>query len=163
MGREFLDIKDPDDVKRIIANIPIKKRVEKVSIENSLTRILSEDINATINLPPFRRVQMDGYAVIAEDTFNASEENPVRLKLLEVVGAGDVPAKKLTNGFCTEVSTGAPVPEDANGVVMVEFTDTKDGEILIYESAAIGQNIAKVGSDIKVGELLLKSFTQITP
>ena len=73
------------------------------------------------------------------------------------------PAKKLINGFCTEVSTGAPVPEDANGVVMVEFTDIQDGEVLIYESSAVGQNIAKEGSDIKKGELLLKSFTRITP
>jgi molybdopterin molybdotransferase len=154
---------DPDEVKKIIENIPINKRVEKVSLENSLTRILSEDIKATINLPPFRRVQMDGYAVIAENTFSASEEHPVRLKLLEVVGAGDVPKKNLINGFCTEVSTGAPMPEDANGVVMVEFTDIQNGEILIYESASIGQNIAKKGSDIKVGELLLKSCTRITP
>lgn len=163
MGKEFLNIMDPDEVKKIVADIPVKKEVEKVSIENSLTRILSEDINATINLPPFKRVQMDGYAVIAEDTFTASEESPVRLKLQEVVGAGDVPKKKLTNGFCTEVSTGAPMPEDGNGVVMVEFTDIQDGEILIYESSSVGQNIAKEGSDIKVGELLLKSFTQITP
>ncbi len=96
---------------------------------------------------------MDGYAVIAEDTFSASEDNPVSLKLMEVVGAGDVPEKNLINGFCTEVSTGAPVPEDSNGVVMVEFTDKKDGEILIYESVAIGQNIAKEGSDIKNGKL----------
>jgi molybdopterin molybdotransferase len=163
MGKEFLSIMDPDEVKKIIENIPINKRVEKVSLKKSLTRILSEDINATINLPPFKRVSMDGYAVIAEDTFSASEEHPVRLKLLEVVGAGDVPAKKLTKGFCTEVSTGAPVPEDANGVVMIEFTDTQDGEILIYESAAIGQNIAKEGSDIMSGELLLKRCTRITP
>jgi molybdopterin molybdotransferase len=163
MGQEFLSIKDPDEVRKIIENIPINKRVEKVSLENSLTRVLSEDINASINLPPFRRVSMDGYAVIAADTFTASEENPVRLKLLEVVGAGDVPVKNLINGFCTEVSTGAPVPEDANGVVMVEFTDIQDGEILIYESAAVGQNIAKEGSDIKKGEQLLQRFTRITP
>ena len=163
MGQEFLSIMDPDEVKKIIEDIPINKRVENVSLENSLTRVLSEDINATINLPPFRRVSMDGYAVIAEDTFTASEENPVRLKLLEVVGAGDVPVKNLIKGFCTEVSTGAPVPEDANGVVMVEFTDIQDGEVLIYESAAVGQNIAKEGSDIKEGEQLLQKFTRITP
>ena len=163
MGQEFLNIKDPDEVKKIIENIPINKKVEKVSLENSLTRILSEDINATINLPPFRRVSMDGYAVIAEDTFSASEEHPVRLKLLEIVGAGDVPTKNLKSGFCTEVSTGAPVPDDASGVVMVEFTDILDGEILIYESAAIGQNITKEGSDIMMGELLLQSGTRITP
>ena len=163
MGQEFLNIMDPDEVKKIVANIPINKRVEKVSLENSLTRILSEDVKATINLPPFKRVSMDGYAVIADDTFSASEEHPVHLKLLEVIGAGDVPTKKLINGFCTEVSTGAPVPEDASGVVMVEFTDIQDGEVLIYESSAVGQNIAKEGSDIKKGELLLKRGTRITP
>ena len=163
MGKEFLNIMDPDEVKKIVENIPINKKIEKVSLENSLTRILSEDITATISLPPFRRVSMDGYAVIAEDTFSASEENPIHLKLLEVVGAGDVPAKNLISGFCTEVATGAPVPENASGVVMVEFTDIQDDEILIYESTAVGQNIAKEGSDIKVGELLLESSTRITP
>ena len=74
---------------------------------------------------------MDGYAVIAEDTFPASEDNPVRLKLLEVVGAGDVPEKRLIKGHCTEVSTGAPVPEGAEAVVMIEFTDKEDENILI--------------------------------
>ena len=163
MGREFLNIMDPEDVKKIIKNIPINKRVENIYLEDSLTRILAEDVYATINLPPFRRAQMDGYAVIAEDTFSATEDNPVSLKLMEVVGAGDVPEKKLISGFCTEVSTGAPVPEDSNGVVMVEFTDKKMGKILIYESAAIGQNIAKEGSDIKIGKLLLPRDTRITP
>ena len=104
MGKEFLNIINPDEVKKIIEDIPINKKIEKVSLENSLTRILSEDMPATISLPPFRRVSMDGYAVIAEDTFSASEENPIHLKLLEVVGAGDVPAKNLISGFCTEVS-----------------------------------------------------------
>jgi molybdopterin molybdotransferase len=163
MGQEFLNIMDPEDVKKIIEDIPIDKRVENVSLEDSLTRILAEDVYATINLPPFRRASMDGYAVIAEDTFHASEDEPVRLKLLEVVGAGDVPGKNLVKGFCTEVSTGAPVPKDADGVVMVEFTDKIEDDILIIESAAIGQNIAKEGSDIMAGEMLLSEGTRITP
>ena len=163
MGQEFLNIMDPEDVKKIIKNIPINRRVENISLEKSLTRILAEDVHATINLPPFRRASMDGYALIAEDTFSASEDEPVSLKLIEVVGTGDVPEKNLVKGFCTEVSTGAPVPEDANGVVMVEFTDKNDGEILIYESVAIGQNITNEGSDIMAGKLLLPSGTRITP
>jgi molybdopterin molybdotransferase len=163
MGQEFLNIMDADAVKDIIANIPIEKRVEKIPLENTLTRILAEDVHATINLPPFRRVSMDGYAVLSEDTFSACEDNPVRLKLLEVIGAGDIPNNKLERGFCSEVSTGAPVPENADGVVMVEHTDVHDGDILIYESSAIGQNIAKEGSDVKSGELLLSAKTRITP
>jgi molybdopterin molybdotransferase len=141
----------------------MNKRVEMVLLGDSLNRVIAEDVNATINLPPFRRTSMDGYAVIAEDTFKASEDYPVSLKLMEIIGAGDVPEKKLTNGFCTEVSTGAPVPVGTTGVVMVEFTESNNGEILIYESAAIGQNIAGEGSDVKEGELLLKRNTRITP
>ncbi len=163
MGQEFLNIKDPEEVKKIIEDIPIKKRVENVSLEDSLRRVLAEDVNATINLPPFSRASMDGYAVIAEDTFTATEDDPIGLKLIEVIGAGDVPKKSLIKGFCSEVSTGAPVPEGANGVVMVEFTDKKDEDILIIESVAIGQNIAKEGSDVMAGELLLSEGTVITP
>jgi molybdopterin molybdotransferase len=163
MGQEFLNIMDPEDVKKIIKNIPIEKRVEDVSLETSLERVLAADIAATISLPPFRRASMDGYAVIAEDAFLASEDEPVLLNLLEVVGAGDVPEKKLSKGHCTEVSTGAPVPEGAEAVVMIEFTDKQAENILIYESAAIGQNIAEEGSDIMAGELLLPKGTRITP
>jgi molybdopterin molybdotransferase len=163
MGQEFLNIMDADAVKEIIANIPIDKRVEKIQLENTLARILAEDVHATINLPPFRRVSMDGYAVISKDTFSASEDNPISLKLREVIGAGDIPNNKLERGFCSEVSTGAPVPENADGVVMVEHTDIQGENVLIYESSAIGQNIAKEGSDIKSGELLLSAGTRITP
>jgi molybdopterin molybdotransferase len=163
MGQEFLNIMDPEDVKKIIEDIPIDKRVENLSLEDSLSRVLAENMHATINLPPFRRASMDGYAVISEDTFSASEDEPVRLKLLEVVRAGDVPQKSLNNGACIEVSTGAPVPEGADGVVMIEFTENEGEEILIYESAAIGQNIAGEGSDVMAGELLLKQGTRITP
>jgi len=163
MGQEFLNIMDPEDVKKIIEDIPITKRVENVSLEDSLRRVLAEDVHATINLPPFSRAAMDGYAVIAEDTFLASEDDPVRLKLLELVEAGDIPKKSLIRGFCTEVSTGAPIPEGANGVVMVEFTNKSDGDILIIESSAIGQNIAKEGSDVMAGELLLSEGSRITP
>lgn len=134
-----------------------------MKLEDSLRRVLADDVHTTMNLPPFRRASMDGYAVIAEDTFTASEDSPVSLKLLEAVGAGDVPEKKLKKGFCTEISTGAPVPNGAEAVVMVEFTEKDKNEILINESAAIGQNIADEGSDIKKGELLLSKGTRITP
>jgi molybdopterin molybdotransferase len=163
MGNEFLDIKNPDDVKGIISNFQTIKKNEDVSIENSLYRVLAEDIRATINLPPFRKVTMDGYAVVSEDTFPASEDDPVKLGLLEVIGAGDVAKKIVKMGFCTEVGTGSPVPEGADAVVMVEYTEEKDGTIFIHEGVTMGQNMAKEGSDIMEGDLLLKNGTTITP
>ena len=104
---------------------------------------------------------MDGYAVRSEDTFKASEDYPVKLRLLESVGAGDIPKNKVEKGTCIEISTGAPVPEGADGVVMVEVTqkakNNNSEEIMVYESVTMGENIAVAGSDMKKGEILLPS------
>ncbi len=162
MGTEFLKIMDFEEVREIINNIKIKKEVEEVFLEDAYRRVLAKDIHAEIDLPPFNRASRDGYAVIVEDTFGASEDNPVTLKLTEMVRAGESPSKKVEKGTCIEVSTGAPVPEGANGVVMVEFTENKNGNIYIYKSAPHGQYIAPRGSDISKGDLLLKSGTLIT-
>jgi len=163
MGNEFLNIKNPEDVKAIMNDITTNKRIENVSIEDSLNRVLAEDIKTPINLPPFRKANMDGYAVAAEDTFTSSEDNPVRLNLIEVVGAGDVPKKAVQKGSCSEVGTGAPVPEGADAIVMVEYTEEDNDAILIIEPVTIGQNISKEGSDIKKGELILSKGTSINP
>lgn len=163
MGEEFLKTKDIEDVKNILNDIIIKRRIETVSIKDAHRRILAEDVRATINFPPFDRASMDGYAVKAEDTFGASEDNPVVLKLLETIKAGSVPTKKVEEGVCVEVGTGAPIPEGANGVVMVEFTEKKGGDIYVYDGVVIGENIAKEGSDIKKGELILSKGTLLSP
>jgi molybdopterin molybdotransferase len=163
MGREFLNLMDPEEVRDILKKIPIKRQIEKVSIENSYKRVLASDVYAKISLPPFDRVSMDGYALRAEDTFQASEDSPVILKLIDIIKAGDVPTKKIEKGTCIEVNTGVPLPKGANGVVMIEFTDNKDGDIIIYDSVALGQHITPKGSDITEGELLIPKGTILSP
>lgn len=163
MGTEFLRIMDPADVEKIISSLPIKKLVEKVPLDETYHRVLAEDVHATINIPPFRRAAMDGYAVRAEDTFDSREDQPTSLRLNEVVMAGEIPQIKVKKGTCTEVSTGAPVPEGADAVVMVEFSEKKDENILIEDSVTIGENIAEEGSDIVKDELILSRGTFITP
>lgn len=162
MGKEFLKIVDSDEVRRIMDTIDIKKEVEEVFLDNAYRRVLTEDIYTTIDLPPFNRSLMDGYAVKSEDTFGASEDNPVVLKLIEKIKAGEVASKKVEKGTCIEINTGAPVPEGSNGIVMVEFTENKDNKVYIYKSTAHNQNIASKGSDIPRGNLLLKSGTVLT-
>jgi molybdopterin molybdotransferase len=162
MGTEFLKIMDSEDVQGIIKNMEIKPKTEIVLLNNAYRRVLAEDVHAAIDLPPFNRVSRDGYAVTAEDTFRASEDNPVILKLIGAVGAGDKPDKKVEKGTCIEVGTGAPVPEGADAVVMVEFTENMDGNIHIRKSAAIGQWIASRGSDVSKGDFLLSSGTLLT-
>lgn len=163
MGQEFLKITDPEEVEMIISKLPIKKKVEKVSLEMAYKRVLAEDVYATINLPPFRRAAMDGYAVISKDIFGASEDDPVTLKLQEVVMAGEIPENKVKEGTCIEVSTGAPIPEDADAVIMIEFTERKGEDILMLESIPLGANIAREGSDVEKGKLLLAEGELITP
>lgn len=162
MGTEFLKIMDYGDVKNIINNISVKKETEKIQLNDAYRRILAEDINAQIDLPPFNRTSRDGYAVKAEDTFGASEDNPVILNCIETVMAGEAAKKEVEKGKCIEVSTGAPVPNGAEGIVMVEFTENKEGNIHIYKSVAYGQYIASQGSDITKGEFLLPSGTLLT-
>ena len=162
MGTEFLKIMDSEDVQCIIKNMEIKPKTEIVLLKDAYLRVLAEDVHAAIDLPPFNRVSRDGYAVTAEDTFRASEDNPVILKLIDAVGAGDKPDKEVEKGTCIEVGTGAPVPEGADAVVMVEFTENVGGNIHIHKSAAIGQWIASKGSDVSKGDFLLSSGTLLT-
>lgn len=149
MGNVFLNLMDQDEVKKIIESLKIYRKIEKIDLSDVYQRILAEDIYAVIDLPPFDRAAMDGYAVRAQDTFGASEDNPLSLDLIEKIGAGDVPLKKVAKGKCTEVGTGAPMPEGADAVVMVEFTNLEDETVQIYEAVAPGMNVSARGSDMK--------------
>ncbi|MCE5213290.1 MAG: molybdopterin molybdenumtransferase MoeA [Methanobacterium sp.] len=162
MGKEFLKIIDPEDAQNTIAKLPINKTVEKVPLDEAYKRVLAEDIYAIINLPPFRRAAMDGYALKSKDTFHASEDEPVTLKLKGLVTAGKVPETEVTKGTCMEVSTGAPIPEGADAVVMIEYTEKQGDNVLISEGVPLNANITKEGSDIRKGELLLSQGVLIT-
>ena len=162
MGKEFLNLMDPDDVKQIISSLNIERRIETVKLDNAHQRVLAEDVYAAIDLPPFDRASMDGYAVRAQDTFGASEDDPVILTLIEKIRAGDVPSQKVVEGTCSEIGTGAPMPEGSDAVVMVEVTDLKQNQVEILEAVTPGTNRAIRGSDIKKGEFLLSQGTFLT-
>ena len=155
VGQVFLKITDPEDVQQILSTLSIPKKVEKIPLEDAYKRVLAEDVHASIDLPPFRRAAMDGYALKFKDTFNANEDQPVKLKLLDVVTAGKVPLIPVEDGACIEVSTGAPIPEGADAVVMVEYTEKEGEKILIQEGVPLNANISDQGSDVQEGELLL--------
>jgi len=173
MGTEFLKIKEVDETKEIIKNL-FKElylpKSESISIEDSYNRVLFKDINSSIDLPPFSRSLMDGYAVKSEDTFGASDETPRVLKCIDSVEAGTYSKKTIRNGECIEISTGAPIPGGSDAVVMVEFTDRDPNnnnkyneEIYILKSVAPNQDLAIKGSDIGKDKLLLKEKTLLSP
>ncbi len=167
MGTEFLKIREVAEVEKILHDLfqmlYSAKKVENVPLDEAGTRVLAEDTFASIDLPPFNRASRDGYAVKAQDTFAATDEKPVILDLLETVEAGTVPKKKVITGQCTEISTGAPLPDGADGLVMVEFTEKIDGKIHIYKRVHHGEFIAHKGTDIGKGDLLLPKGSVLSP
>lgn len=162
MGKEFLNLMDLDEVKKIIDSLSMERKIERINLSDAYQRVLAEDVHALIDLPPFNRASMDGYAVQAQDTFGASEDNPIILNLIEKIRAGDSPSKEVQKGTCSEVGTGAPLPAGADAVVMVEVTDIQKDKVEIMEAVAPGTNRALQGSDIEKGQLLMEKGTLLT-
>lgn len=159
---KFLKTIKVEEFKEILDSVPILRTEEEiVSIEESFNRITSREIISRINVPHFRKSRMDGYAVLAEDTFGAEEDNLINLKLIEVIQAGDIPQNRLGKGQCSYVATGAALPENASGVVMVEFSEKEENEILISKAITPGTHIIEIGHDIKERSVIVKKDTLI--
>lgn len=154
---KFLKTIAVSEFKKILDDIPrLELKDELISIDRSYNRVLSKDVKAPIDVPHFRKSKMDGYAVIAEDTFSAEEDNLIDLELIEKIPAGKKPEKKLNKGQCSYVATGAAIPDKANAVVMVEFTDVEQEKVSISKAVTPGTDIIGIGHDIKSGNIICK-------
>jgi molybdopterin molybdotransferase len=147
----------------ILKHIEPITRAEIVSTENSLARVLAENIIATKSIPPFNQATVDGYAVIARDTLGLSRRKPKTFNLVDVLYAGSVSRRDLANGECIQIATGAQMPQGADAVVMIEDTSQEDCYVNIYQSVHAGVNVAPEGGDIKKGEIILKQGSIIDP
>jgi molybdopterin molybdotransferase len=134
-----------------------------IPLFGSSGRVLSADIVSEYNLPPFDRSPLDAYAMRAADIKNAGKDSPVRLKVLEEIGAGYVAVHKVTSGTTIKVMTGAPIPEGAD--VIIKYEDvTREGDwIKVYQAMKPGSNIVRAGEDVKAGEVVAKKGTRISP
>ena len=151
------------DAQEIIgaSGLPIT-RTETVALRDARGRVLAHDVMAPADVPPFARAAMDGYAVIAADTAAASRERPAVLRRVERVYTGQMPVQAVAAGLCSEVATGAPMPEGADAVVMVEETAAEGDAIRVFAAANAGQNIGRQGQDIRQGQLVLQAGTLLT-
>lgn len=130
---------------------------EEIKLLDSFNRVLAEDVISALDIPPFDRSTVDGYAVRAEDTFGAEEYEPAKLNVCGYVAIGEQPKVSVSKGEATEIVTGAPIPEGANAVVMVEDTNREDDTLQVYSSVTQNENVQKKGTDIKAGETVLKA------
>ncbi len=147
----------------IIEDIVKKKGDERVALNEANHRILAEDIKAPIDVPHFRKSAMDGFAVIAEDTFGASNTRPKKFRIIESVTAGVMPRKDIKSGECIEITTGAPLPRSATAVMMVEYTEKSGDELTIYKSNAPGDNVISIATDVRRGSLVFSKGTKLNP
>jgi len=126
--------------------------IEKLNIEYCLGRFLAEEIVASEPIPPFRRSTMDGFAVKSASTFGASESNPAFLTIKENIAMGDVPEKEIQIQEASKIATGGMLPEGADSIVMIEYTDMiDDTTIEVYKSVAPLQHVIDIGEDIEKG------------
>src|SRR5471032_3489485 len=113
-------------------------RTERVRLEDAAGHVAAADVTSPIDVPPFARSAMDGYAVVAADTAGATKATPVRLRLLDRIYTGQMSSVTVEQGTCAEIATGAPLPAGADAVVMVEETAKGGNEhdIEIFAAAA---------------------------
>ena len=164
--RGFKEATRIEDARRIFyeALPAISLPSESIPVRESLNRILAEDVRAEESVPSFEKSAMDGYAVVAEDTFGASPTNPSLLKLIGESKIGEVPKILLHRGEAAAIATGAPVPQSANAVVMLENTKRLDtGDVEVYSPVAPGENISQVGEDVKQGTIVLERGRKLKP
>ncbi|MFB0560256.1 MAG: gephyrin-like molybdotransferase Glp [Candidatus Lokiarchaeia archaeon] len=161
--RGFTEYTKVDDaLKKIITRIQ-RSEPETVPVTESLGRIIYEDIYSPRDIPHFDRSAMDGYAVIAEDTFGASRHSPIKLKVIGEVTVGKPPNLEVSRMEAAQIATGAPIPLKADAVVMVEYTKRLNGEIEVYRPVTPGKNVSKLGEDVKKGQKILSKGKQIRP
>jgi molybdopterin molybdotransferase len=134
-----------------------------VHFDEALGLVLSEDILATENLPPFPNSAMDGFAVLAADVVSASRETPVRLKVLADAPAGTVVDCAVTSGTTVRIMTGAELPPGTEAVVPVEYTASTPSEVEIFHSVRKGENLRMAGEDVRAGEMILTKGTAVRP
>ncbi len=163
---EFLELNDLEVFWDKIRTYLNKKnlKTEIIDIEDSLGRICAEDIKAEVNLPPFSRSTVDGFAVKADDTAGASATLPVYLDIIGEVKMGEETNLELNAGQAAGMPTGGMIPEGADAVLMIEYTDYLDeSTIETARAVASGENIVVKGEDIEKGEKLFDRGHIIRP
>ncbi len=160
-----------DALRRILDRIQTLP-IESIAITRALNRVLAENVTAQTDIPPFARASMDGYAVRASETEQASSEHPVQLAVIEDIPAGRVASLTVGPMQAARIMTGAPLPDGADAVIPVEETDDEwlpDGtaalpeKVAIYRAAQAGDNVRPIGEDIPNGQLILQAGAVLRP
>jgi len=162
---QFLHVLDRDEAeRRFRAALDLTPRaIETVPLDAALGRVLAADVISPVDVPSFDRSNVDGFAVVAEDTFGASEEVPRTVAVAEeTIHTGIVPATVIRPGTAVEIATGGMIPRGADAVVMVEYTEIDGRDLRIARAVTPGSGVSFAGTDITSGETVLRRGESLT-
>jgi molybdopterin molybdotransferase len=159
----FAERADVEDVERFLAERVRALPAESVALVECIGRVLAEDVTARVDVPGFARSAMDGYAVRGEDTFGASDYDPIALDLVGISLPGKPHDGPVGKGEAVRIMTGAPVPEGADAVVMAEVCEEIVGRVRVRDAVAPKKNVGAVGEDVRSGDLLLRRGRVLRP
>ncbi|MBI4368795.1 MAG: molybdopterin molybdotransferase MoeA [Elusimicrobia bacterium] len=154
---------DPKEALELIINNVRVLPSQWSKLENCIERPLAEDIKARQALPPFDNSAMDGYAIRHQDSLGTSPNHPMKLSVRETVRAGSIGKKSLGPQEAIRIMTGAPLPRGADAVVMQEATRQHNGAVEILQETQPGENVRRLGEDIKAGSVILHRGQRLRP
>jgi len=162
---QFLDVISRDEAtarfRRHLNLAPLGSEI--VAIESALGRVLARDIVATVDVPSFDRSNVDGFAIVAADSFTAMEEQPRSVQLnAQVLAPGVVAVDTVVAGRATPIATGGMLPRGADAVLMIEYSEIADGKLEIRRPVTASENVSYAGTDIARGETALRAGTVVT-
>jgi len=132
-------------------------------LPEALGAVLSQDIRASHDVPPFANSAMDGFAVLARDTVGASPTRPVELRLTDTIPAGVWSERRVEMGATAKIMTGAPLPPGADAVVEVEATEESGGIVRVFREVTSGTSVREAGEDVRAGDLVLAAGDALGP
>jgi putative molybdopterin biosynthesis protein len=162
---QFLQVLDRDEAElRFRAALDLKPRgIEQIPLDAALGRVLAAHVVSPVDVPSFDRSNVDGFAVVAEDTFAASEEVPRIVALaVEHIHTGIVPTTVVQSGKAVAIATGGMIPRGADAVVMVEYAEANGSELRIARAVTPGSGVSFAGTDITTGETVLRRGRLLT-
>ncbi len=162
---QFLTVLDRDEAEaRFRAAIDATPRgVERVSIDAALGRVLAADVISAVDVPSFDRSNVDGFAVVADSTYGASEEQPRLVRLAEeTIHTAVVPRTVVRSGEAVAIATGGMMPRGADAVVMIEHAEVRAGELRIARAVTPGSGVSFAGTDITTSETVLRRGQLLT-
>lgn len=125
--------------------------------------VTASSVAAAEQIPPFDNTAVDGFALHAADTVGATEATPASLTVVGTIAAGDAPTRPVERGEAIRIMTGAPLPDGADAVAMVEWTRTEGDQVLIDQTVELGNAVRHAGEDLEPGDLVFEPGTELTP